>query len=249
MDSESRTTPYHPQAQPDPTAAVYTVVPVDGSCPPKEHSPDGAAALWPGAVFAGRAGGSGRCSLGGGRRPRWKKKGSCSCEQYPEEWDEELSEPELQRPPESEQSEKEETVQSPLLEEGSIEEEPELQGPPESEQSEKEEASSVPAARRVGSIEGGTRAERGWGELSEPVLQESSESGQSEEDRGQISPQSSCGRTTRTTAGIHSNPFDLPRSAVRKVGGGAEAQVVAHTNHLCLIALRDIISTLVGKLP
>ncbi|CAL8236216.1 unnamed protein product, partial [Boreogadus saida] len=62
----------------------------------------------------------------------------------PEEWDEELSEPELQRPPESEQSEKEETVQSPLLEEGSIEEEPVLQGPPESEQSEKEEPVQSP---------------------------------------------------------------------------------------------------------
>ncbi|CAL8236557.1 unnamed protein product, partial [Boreogadus saida] len=107
----------------------------------------------------------------------------------PEEWDEELSEPELQRPPESEQSEKEETsekeepVQSPLLEEGSIEEEPEQR-------------------------EGGE-------ELSEPVLQESSESGQSEEEGPDQSPEQ-LRRTTRTTAGIHSNPFDLPRSAVRK---------------------------------
>ncbi|CAL8277441.1 unnamed protein product [Boreogadus saida] len=132
----------------------------------------------------------------------------------PEEWDEELSEPELQRPPESEQSEKEETVQSPLLEEGSIEEEPVLQGPPESEQSEKEETVQSPLLEE-GSIEEEPEQREGGEELSEPVLQESSESGQSEEEGPDQSPEQ-LRRTTRTTAGIHSNPFDLPRSAVRK---------------------------------
>ncbi|CAL8237315.1 unnamed protein product [Boreogadus saida] len=103
----------------------------------------------------------------------------------------------------------------PLLEEGSIEEEPVLQGPPESEQSEKEEPVQSPLLEE-GSIEEEPEQREGGEELSEPVLQESSESGQSEEEGPDQSPEQ-LRRTTRTTAGIHSNPFDLPRSAVRKV--------------------------------
>ena len=55
-------------------------------------------------------------------------------------------------------------------------------------------------------------------------------------------------RSARSTAGVHSNPFHLPRSAVPRRGGRAGAQVVAHLTNLWFGTLKEILSTVMDNL-
>lgn len=64
---------------------------------------------------------------------------------------------------------------------------------------------------------------------------------------GSLSPLRQPRRSQRLNAGKHLNPFHLPRSAVQQQGveEGAGARCIAHTNHLCLVALKEIVSCLI----
>ena len=64
---------------------------------------------------------------------------------------------------------------------------------------------------------------------------------ETESEEGEPAPQPPPRRTRRQNAGRHTNPFNLPRS----VGLRAEDRAVAHANHLCLVALKDIVSGLI----
>ncbi|CAL8397825.1 unnamed protein product [Boreogadus saida] len=141
------------------------------------------------------------------KETQMEEKGSCSCEQFLRSGMRSCRNQSCRGHQSRSSRRRRRQFSPPLLEEGSIEEEPVLQGPPESEQSEKEEPVQSPLLEE-GSIEEEPEQREGGEELSEPVLQESSESGQSEEEGPDQSPEQ-LRRTTRTTAGIHSNPFDL----------------------------------------
>ena len=54
-------------------------------------------------------------------------------------------------------------------------------------------------------------------------------------------------RSRRQQAGRHTNPFRLPRSAVQRPGVEDEGGLgsIAHTNRVCLIALKEMVSGLI----